>query len=61
MRNRDNTLLLIKDTDDRVFGAFCCEEWRIKNTFYGTGESFVFSFIDEDIVVYNYTGVNERI
>ncbi|CDW83732.1 oxidation resistance protein [Stylonychia lemnae] len=62
VRNRDNTLLLIKDLNDRVFGGFCCEEWRIRNSFYGIGESFVFYFDDEeDIRVFNYTGANERI
>eukprot|EP00347_Sterkiella_histriomuscorum_P022138 403331548 len=62
LRNRDNTLVLVKDENDRVFGAYCCEEWRIKSGFYGRGESFVFYFDDEeDIKVFSYTGKNERI
>jgi hypothetical protein len=28
LKQRDNTVLLIKDGKDRVFGAFCCEEWH---------------------------------
>lgn len=57
IKHRDNTLILIKDEFDRVFGAYCCEEWRMKLGFYGRGESFVFYFDDEeDINVFEYTG-----
>jgi hypothetical protein len=28
-KSRDNTLLLIKDQHDKVFGAHCCEAWKI--------------------------------
>jgi hypothetical protein len=53
MRNRDNTVILIKDENDRVFGAYCCDEWRNSSKFYGRGESFVFCFDEfEDIKVF---------
>lgn len=62
MKNRDNTVILIKDEHDRVFGCYCCEEWRNTNRFYGRGESFVFFFDDEeDIRVFPCTGLNDNI
>lgn len=56
-RHRDNTVLLIKDTNDCIFGAYLCEEWRIHPYYFGIGESFVFKFQDgeEDIKVFGYT------
>eukprot|EP00347_Sterkiella_histriomuscorum_P017009 403351003 len=62
-RRRDNTVLLIKDTNDSIFGAYCCEEWRTHPYYYGIGESFVFKFQDgqEDIKVFGYTCLNEKI
>lgn len=55
VKKRDNTVILIKDTNDKVFGAYCCEEWKIHYYFYGRGESFLFKFDDEDIKVFEYT------
>ena len=62
LKHRDNTLILIQDEHDHIFGAFCNEEWHMRNHFYGTGECFVFSFEkdDLDITVYHYTGANEK-
>ena len=55
-------MLLIKDYHDRVFGAYCCEEWRSLNRFYGRGDAFVFYFDEgEDIQVFNCTGHNDNI
>jgi hypothetical protein len=35
-----------------IFGAFCAERWRPCHKYYGTGESFVFTFRDnEDLEV----------
>jgi hypothetical protein len=44
LRDRDNTVLLIKDTKGKVFGAYLSEAWHKTLHFYGMGESFVFSF-----------------
>lgn len=43
-KDRDNTVLLIKDEYGKVFGAYCSEAWHKSLHFYGLGESFVFSF-----------------
>ena len=40
--NISPTVLIIKDTSDFVFGAYCSEAWRTAPRFYGTGETFVF-------------------
>lgn len=37
-------LLIIKDTQDVVFGAFCSCSLQPSETFYGTGETYLFSF-----------------
>jgi hypothetical protein len=62
LRSRDNTVILINDHKGSVFGAYCTEEWRIKSHFYGTGESFVFKFDDDDdIKVFGYTQLNDKV
>lgn len=38
------TILIIKDTKGRVFGAYVSEKWKNSKDFYGTGETFLFSF-----------------
>lgn len=58
LKHRDNTVILIKDSKDRVFGAFCCEEWHPSINFYGRDDCFVFTFEEEDIKMYRYTGTN---
>jgi len=48
LEGAEYTILVIKDTKGHVFGAFCTEEWRSGTEFFGTGESFVFTFHDGD-------------
>ncbi|XP_013863006.1 nuclear receptor coactivator 7 isoform X2 [Austrofundulus limnaeus] len=50
-------LLIIKDMDDQIFGAFSTHPFRVSEHFYGTGESFLYSFCPE-IKVYRWTGEN---
>jgi hypothetical protein len=50
VKDRDNTVILIKDTKGKIFGAYCSESWRKAMHFYGFGDSFVFTF-DEDRVI----------
>lgn len=50
VKNRDNTVIVIRDENNYVFGAYCSSVWKPSNRFYGRGESFVFTFHDsEDI------------
>jgi len=43
-KNLYPSYILIEDIKGQVFGAFLSREIRESNRFYGTGESFVFTF-----------------
>ena len=50
----------MKDTHGYVFGAFCTETWKKSPTFYGTGETFLFTFREENKpVIYRWSGEND--
>jgi len=52
------TVLVMEDTNGYVFGGFASEEWRIQDSFFGTGETFVFSLLPK-FFVYKWTGGND--
>ena len=56
------TLLVIKDTQGFIFGGFCCEVWKQSSKFYGTGESFIYTFKNgNNVTVFDWTGENDQI
>ncbi len=56
-----NSVLVVKDDDQNVFGVYASEEFRNNpHGFYGTGETFLFSFFKtERIHVFNTSGLND--
>ena len=56
-----NSILLVKDDSQNVFGAFVSEQFRMNSHgFYGTGECFLFSFFKtERIHCFPSTGLND--
>ncbi|XP_026097101.1 nuclear receptor coactivator 7-like [Carassius auratus] len=50
-------LMVIKDMDNQIFGAFSTHPFRVSTYCYGTGETFLYSFRPE-IKVYRWTGEN---
>lgn len=52
-------LLIIKDTENVVFGAFCSCSLQTSESFYGTGETYLFTFKQSIFERYPWTGDNQ--
>ncbi|XP_063155661.1 oxidation resistance protein 1 isoform X2 [Candoia aspera] len=50
-------LLVIKDSDGQIFGALASEPFKVSDGFYGTGETFLFTFCPE-FEIFKWTGDN---
>ena len=58
----ENTILFVKTVNKEIFGAYLSESLRIKyHDFYGTAETFIFTFYDTDkIRVFHATQSNDN-
>jgi len=55
----NNSILIIKDDEDNIFGAYASECFEPNKNFSGTGECFLFTFYKGNkIHVFNSTGIN---
>ncbi|XP_061460957.1 oxidation resistance protein 1 isoform X3 [Rhineura floridana] len=50
-------LMVIKDSDGQIFGALASEPFKVSDGFYGTGETFLFTFCPE-FETFKWTGDN---
>ncbi|XP_061110184.1 oxidation resistance protein 1-like isoform X2 [Conger conger] len=58
MQGQDSPMLLVvKDSDGQLFGALASEPFKVSDGFYGTGETFLFTFCPE-FEVFKWTGDN---
>ncbi|XP_033727121.1 oxidation resistance protein 1-like isoform X2 [Pecten maximus] len=51
-------LLVVHDTSDNIFGAVTSQALKMSDHFYGTGESFLYTFYPE-FKVFHWTGDND--
>mgnify|MGYP002626501162 CR=1 FL=1 len=57
----NNSILIIKDDEDNIFGAYASERFEPSKDFSGTGECFLFTFYKGNkIHVFNSTGINRN-
>ncbi|CDW72815.1 UNKNOWN [Stylonychia lemnae] len=57
-----HTILVIQDTNDWAFGAYCTENWHEATKFYGTGENFLFTFKKSNKpIVYRWSGQDDQL
>ena len=60
-RHINNSILVIKDSEKNIFGAYASDTFSPKNKFTGNYECFLFTFYKENkIFVYNSTRKNEH-
>ncbi|XP_063299245.1 nuclear receptor coactivator 7 isoform X2 [Pelobates fuscus] len=50
-------LLVVKDMDNQVFGAYATHPFRLSDHYYGTGETFLFTF-NPDFKIFKWSGEN---
>eukprot|EP00405_Crypthecodinium_cohnii_P037276 CAMPEP_0206536070 /NCGR_PEP_ID=MMETSP0325_2-20121206/6527_1 /ASSEMBLY_ACC=CAM_ASM_000347 /TAXON_ID=2866 /ORGANISM="Crypthecodinium cohnii, Strain Seligo" /LENGTH=1127 /DNA_ID=CAMNT_0054033205 /DNA_START=24 /DNA_END=3407 /DNA_ORIENTATION=- len=48
LAEQENTILIVKDADLKVFGGFAPAAWAPRGKFYGSGEAVVFEFLKSD-------------
>ncbi|KII83721.1 hypothetical protein PLICRDRAFT_439093 [Plicaturopsis crispa FD-325 SS-3] len=54
-------LLVVRDAGDAVFGAFVGDGIRCEKGYYGSGESFLWKYVDGKLRVFKWTGRNDYV
>ena len=44
VKDYNPTLVLVQDSNENVFGIYASQVWKENKEFFGTGETFLFSF-----------------
>lgn len=55
LQNKGPTILVVQDTRDNIFGAFCAASWQDSPAIYGNGRAFVFT-LRPQLHVYPWAG-----
>lgn len=42
-------MIVIRNTNDETFGGFFTHQFEISSNFFGSGTSFLFSIVNEDV------------
>lgn len=58
LEGRGPSIVVVKDLDDNIFGAFCSASWKKSESVFGNGRSFVFT-LRPRMHVYAWSGVND--
>lgn len=57
----EQTVLVVKDHNNHVFGCYCGEPWRLAYTFFGDMDNTLFSFgTGETPTIYYWSGQGEH-
>ncbi|KAI8982963.1 TLD-domain-containing protein [Pilobolus umbonatus] len=56
---KEPVLLVVKDAENNVFGAYLNEPLKMGPRYYGTGECFLWKCDEEHVKVFPWTGKNE--
>lgn len=56
LADKGPTILVVQDTRDNIFGAFCSTSWRNTASIYGNGRSFVFT-LRPQMRVFSWSGL----
>ncbi|KAL7631306.1 UNVERIFIED_CONTAM: hypothetical protein RMT77_018387 [Armadillidium vulgare] len=68
VENYEPTLILIRTTNDEIFGAYCSTAWSQrkhrdeyghKQTYFGTGETFLFT-LKPEVKKYEWVGITQQ-
>lgn len=58
LADRGPSLVCVRDSNGKIFGGYASESWAPLNKYYGTGESFVFTLIGDDVKIYPWAARN---